>query len=103
MTKPDGWSVAGHTALGIMCVVWLCAGWAILFGGGFHSTPRHTHDTAYVDGPGAVLMAFLFFALAAIGTAVIMRHLNALRAVSAAVPAAMLGLPAAYLVVSAFG
>ena len=86
-----------------MCLVWAGAGWTILFAGGFYSTPRHTHDTAYVDGAGAVVMAFLFFALAAIGTAVIMRHLNALRAVSAAVPAAMLGLPAAYLVVSAFG
>lgn len=103
MAKLDGWSVAGHTALGIMCVVWVCAGWGILSGGGFYSTPRHTHDTVYVDGPGAVLMAFLFFALAAIGTAVIMKRLNASRAARVAMAVAVLGVPVAYLVAPAFG
>jgi hypothetical protein len=96
MPKFGKWSAAGYAALGLMCVLWVWAGWHILYASGFYSTPRHTTATVHVVGIGAIFMAFIFLGLAAISTAIILKHLNAPRAACAAAAALILGLPAVF-------
>jgi hypothetical protein len=97
MAKADHWTIAGHVALGLMCFVWTGMGWHIVLTGGLYSTPRHSMATVYVDGLAATVMAFIFFSLAAVCTAIILNRVNAGRGAVAVSTAAILGLPLAYL------
>lgn len=99
MDKRDKWSVLGYSALGVMCSVWLCAGWYILLTGGFYSNPRYSERITYVDGAGAVVMAFVFLCLAAIGSGVILERLEVPRWASYALSSAILGMPVVYLAI----
>jgi hypothetical protein len=101
--KLDRWSAIGYSALGIMCGVWLCAGWYILLVGRFYSEPRYSQRVTYVDGAGAVCMAFLFLNLAAISSVVILERLNVRGVAGYALSAAILGLPVAYLLIANSG
>jgi hypothetical protein len=86
-----------------MCSVWLCAGWYILLTGGFYSNPRYSERITYVDGAGAVFMAFVLLSLAAISSVVILERLNVRRLASYALSAGILGLPVAYLLIANIG
>lgn len=98
----DAWGGAGYSALGAMIVVWLWTGWYILTQGGFFSTARYTRHVTYLDGPAAMMVATMFFCLAAISAAAIANRFNAPRGAAGAAAATILGLPVVYLLVRAF-
>ena len=102
MRIADKWLVAGLTLLAMMCIVWIWYGWHIIFEGGFYSRPRGSEVTTHVDGLAATFMAFIFFSLAAICSAIIMNRFNLPRVVSTAVAVTILGLPVAFLLVKQF-
>lgn len=98
MRKFDKWSALGHSALGLMCVVWVFAGWQILLDGGFYSKPRGVKVSTYVDGAGATIMALILLSLASISAALILKRLNVRREISIATSAGTIGFPLAYLI-----
>ena len=97
----DAWGFAGYAALGAMNLVWVCTGWYILSHGGFFSTARYTRQVTYLDGPAAMMVAAVFFCLAAISAAAIANRFNAPRSVAGAIAVTILSSPLVYLVARA--
>lgn len=56
--------------------MWAAASWFILLQGGFHKTYKLSKETTFVDGNGAVFMAFVFLLLATIAASVFLQSLG---------------------------
>ncbi len=68
MNEPSSPSTAAAIAIGALGACGYVGGWLVLLLGGFHHAPnRHTKETVFVAGVPAMVVAVLFFALAAIG------------------------------------
>lgn len=67
-------SLASQCATAALALLGLVGGWLIVLTGGFHHAPnRYRPDTIFVDGAPALMMAAIFFAMAAIGMAALLR------------------------------
>jgi hypothetical protein len=102
-TQSSDRPVLGYTALGAMCFIWLTTGWYIIVNGGFYSTARYTRVVTYADGFASVLMAFVFFGLAATGVAIILKRLNLRKSFAVMTAIAILCPPVACLIAPVFG
>jgi|GEM_PF-2256006 len=61
-----------------LAVIWAASGWGVLLHGGFHvQTAKYTSNTTFVDGPGAVFMAYVFLCLAVVAASVVLQSLKA--------------------------
>ena len=67
-----------------LSVFWAVVGWYVLLQGGFHTTHKYTRETTYVDGAGAIVMAYIFLLLATVSSGVILESINARRSAYAA-------------------
>jgi hypothetical protein len=99
MKKFTFWSALAHVALSIMSLIWAIYAWNVLWEGGFTKSFRHSKETTYVDGFGAVFIAFIFFSLAAISLCIVFKRVDAPRFLSVATASVLLGIPIMYLIV----
>lgn len=65
------WAKAAFMMLGIF---WASVGWFILVQGGFTTTQKYSHQTTYVDGAGAIFVAFVFLILANVSIAIVFQN-----------------------------
>ncbi|MDH2918637.1 MAG: hypothetical protein PXX73_05535 [Sideroxydans sp.] len=56
-----------------LAILWLTTGWFILLYGGFYSSHKYSQITTFVDGLGAIFMAYLFLLLATVALAVVLQ------------------------------
>lgn len=94
---PTSWPA--RLAFGLLAVMWCAAGWFFLLQGRFASTHRYSRDVTVVEAPAAVLfVCAVFFTLAALASAIVLRSLRAPRWLVAATVLLLLGLPAGWVV-----
>lgn len=72
-------SIWARLAFVALSVFWVAAGWFVLLQGGFHKTYKYSKETTFVDGAGAVFMAYVFLLLATIAASVVLQSLGARR------------------------
>jgi hypothetical protein len=87
-----------HLALFAMSVVWVGYGWHLLLEGGFYKGYRYTNNGIYVDGIGVFVMAYIFFSLAAITSAVILKRFYAPGYFTVVTAFVLLGSPVLYFI-----
>lgn len=68
-----------------LAILWLTTGWFVLLYGGFYTSHKYSQITTFVDGLGAIFMAYLFLLLATVALAVILQSFAAPRNAYAAV------------------
>jgi hypothetical protein len=100
MTPSNIHSFWARVAFFALSVFWAAAGWFVLLEGGFHKTYKYTRETTYVDGAGAVLMAFLFLLLATIAAGVLLQSIGARRSAFVALVLLVLVPPCLFLLQS---
>jgi hypothetical protein len=76
---------------------WTAAGWSILLEGGFYKSYKYSKETTYVDGPSAVVMAYLFLLLATIAAAIVLQSIGARRSAFIGLIVIILGSPGLFL------
>lgn len=59
--------------------MWAAASWFILLQGGFHKTYKYSKETTFVDGTGAMFMAFVFLLLATVAASIFLQSVGARR------------------------
>lgn len=69
-TIQSNWARFAFIALAIL---WATTGWFVLLYGGFYSSHKYSQITTFVDGLGAIFMAYLFLLLAAVALAVVLQ------------------------------
>lgn len=62
-----------------LAILWLTTGWFVLLYGGFYTSHKHSQITTFVDGLGAIFMAYLFLLLATVALAVVLQSYAARR------------------------
>lgn len=77
MTQPGLRSPWARLALVLLALMWAGAGWLIVLDGGYTAGVKRSTVTVRVDGAAGVLMAGIFFALAAIALAAVLQSLRA--------------------------
>ena len=80
-----------------LSVFWAAAGWFVLLQGGFHKTYQYSRETTFVDGAGAVFMAYLFLLLATIAAGVLLQSIGARRSAFVALVLVVLVPPCLFL------
>lgn len=97
MKKMTTLEAIAHLAMAALSIVWVAFAWHVLITGGFSKGVRYSKATTYVDGAGAVLMAYLMLSLACIALAGILKRLGAPRPCGIVVSILLLGSPLVYL------
>lgn len=78
--------------------IWAASGWGVLLHGGFHvQTAKYTSNTTFVDGLGAVFMAYVFLCLAVVAASVVLQSLKANKLAYVIVLLLGLGAPCIFL------
>jgi uncharacterized membrane protein len=77
---PTVWSpkelLVGRSALLVMVCIWYASGWIILREGSFqHQLAKYSKESVTVDGPVAIAMSLMFFALAFIAVAILVKNI----------------------------
>ena len=65
-----------RVAFAVLSAFWGAAAWFVLLQGGFHSSHKYSKETTFVGGGDGLLMAFIFFLLAAIAASVVLQSFN---------------------------
>ena len=78
--------------------MWAIGGWMILLAGEFTKTYRYSPHSVRVDGPAAIVMAYIFFLLSTVAAVVVLQSLGTRRSTWVATGAIILVAPAAYLI-----
>lgn len=63
----------------VLALLWATTGWFILLYGGFYTSHKYSHVTTFVDGLGAIFMAYLFLLLATVALAVVLQSFTVRR------------------------
>jgi hypothetical protein len=58
-----------------LAILWTATGWFVLLYGGFYTSHKYSQVTTFVDGLGAIFMAYLFLLLATVALAVVLQSL----------------------------
>ena len=97
MTRPGIRSPWARLAFALLALMWATAGWLIVLDGGFTHSVKRSTVTVRVDGAAGLLMAGIFFALAAIALAIVLQSLRAGRWLQLACLASLLVPPVVWL------
>ena len=57
----------------VFAILWATTGWFVLWYGGFYTSHKYSHVTTFVDGLGAIFMAYVLLLLATVSLAVVLQ------------------------------
>ncbi|MGB7649684.1 MAG: hypothetical protein WBL62_00605 [Gallionella sp.] len=82
----------------MLALLWATTGWFVLRYGGFYTSHKYSQITTFVDGLGAIFMAYLFFLLATVALAVVLQSFAVRRNAYVALGLLMLVPPCGFLI-----
>lgn len=96
MEVPAIKSVWVRILVAMLGLMWLGAGWFIILTGGFHKSYKYSNHTTFVDGWSAFFMAYIFLALAAGSSVMLLESISVPKPIQIGVAAAILITPLLY-------